>query len=57
LQAASIHDFEADETGTVAIFHPGPMLNPESQITQGRIGQHPWMDETQFGPEGARSIA
>jgi len=57
LQAESTHDFEADETGTVAIFYLGQMFKLGSQIMQGRIGVRSWVDETEFGPEGTTFTA
>jgi hypothetical protein len=57
LQAESTHDLEADETGTVAIFHIGQMFKLGSQIMQGRIGVRSWVDETDFGPEGTTFTA
>lgn len=57
LQAESSHDLEANETGTVAIFHLGQMFKLGSQIMQGRIGFRSWVDETDNSPEGTTFTA
>ena len=57
LQAESTRDIEANETGTVAIFHIGQMFKLGSQIMQGRVGFRSWVNETDFGPEGTTFTA